>query len=376
VRKWTKSALLVLAWGIILPLLAAVGSRGTDQPAQASITIARSSTQAALPAAAGGTITLTAVTATTVTATAAPAATTPPAATWTVRPGDTLSGIATALAVPGGWPALYAANRRAIGPDPDILYPGTILRLPEAERPARYSVVPGDTLSAIAAALAVPGGWQALYAANRAVVGSDPGLIRPGTVLTLPRPPAGQHGPTTGQQAPQGAAPIPAVPGHQAPSTATAGGRTPHPRITVPGSAVPAGAATSGGGTGSSAAAGVMPRWLKEVLLTAGLLVVIAFTIEPVLAIGRRRAARATRSHGPAGEPGSTQDAVEKARIIFADHERLIVTYGVSDHTVYVLTPPGEDPRAVLRAARLILPEDAYEELAGHLGIPSAWPLE
>jgi hypothetical protein len=41
-----------------------------------------------------------------------------------------------------------------------------------------------------------------------------------------------------------------------------------------------------------------------------------------------------------------------------------------------VLTPPGEDPRAVLRAARLILPEDTYEDLAGHLGVPSAWPLE
>jgi len=30
----------------------------------------------------------------------------------------------------------------------------------------------------------------------------------------------------------------------------------------------------------------------------------------------------------------------------------------------------------VLRAARLILPEDTYEDLAGHLGVPSAWPLE
>jgi hypothetical protein len=65
-----------------------------------------------------------------------------------------------------------------------------------------------------------------------------------------------------------------------------------------------------------------------------------------------------------------------KARIVFADHERLIVTYCAADHAVYVLTPPGEDPRAVLRAARLVLPEDTYEDLAGRLGVPAAWPLE
>jgi hypothetical protein len=30
----------------------------------------------------------------------------------------------------------------------------------------------------------------------------------------------------------------------------------------------------------------------------------------------------------------------------------------------------------VLRAARLVLPEDTYEELAGHLGVPSGWQRE
>jgi hypothetical protein len=30
--------------------------------------------------------------------------------------------------------------------------------------------------------------------------------------------------------------------------------------------------------------------------------------------------------------------------------------------------PPGEDPRAVRKAARLVLPEDTYQDLAGHLG--------
>ena len=56
--------------------------------------------------------------------------------------------------------------------------------------------------------------------------------------------------------------------------------------------------------------------------------------------------------------------------------ERLIITYSIADDTVYLLTPPGEDPRAVLRAARLVLPEDTYEDLADHLGVPSGWQRE
>ena len=60
---------------------------------------------------------------------------------------------------------------------------------------SRYVVQDGDTLSGIAARFAVRGGWPALYAANRAVIGSDPGTIRPGIVLVLPGPAAGPgHG--------------------------------------------------------------------------------------------------------------------------------------------------------------------------------------
>ena len=50
--------------------------------------------------------------------------------TYTVRPGDTLSGIAARLHVAGGWPALYERNRAVIGPDPDLIRPGQVLRLP------------------------------------------------------------------------------------------------------------------------------------------------------------------------------------------------------------------------------------------------------
>ncbi|MGW2378188.1 MULTISPECIES: transglycosylase family protein [Kitasatospora] len=49
---------------------------------------------------------------------------------WTVREDDTLDQIATVLQIPGGWPALYALNRSAVGEDPDLIQPGLVLRLP------------------------------------------------------------------------------------------------------------------------------------------------------------------------------------------------------------------------------------------------------
>ncbi|MFD3718873.1 transglycosylase family protein [Streptomyces sp. NPDC058674] len=48
-----------------------------------------------------------------------------------------------------------------------------------------YVVAPGDSLSAIAVRQQVEGGWQALYATNRATVGADPDVIFPGQRLTL-----------------------------------------------------------------------------------------------------------------------------------------------------------------------------------------------
>ncbi|MFF3323910.1 transglycosylase family protein [Streptomyces sp. NPDC002889] len=48
-----------------------------------------------------------------------------------------------------------------------------------------YTVARGDSLSKIARDERVTGGWQRLYAQNRAVVGDDPDLIFPGQRLTL-----------------------------------------------------------------------------------------------------------------------------------------------------------------------------------------------
>ncbi|MFD4942047.1 transglycosylase family protein [Streptomyces sp. NPDC058239] len=49
--------------------------------------------------------------------------------TYTVHPGDNLWAIADAQKVAGGWPALYEANKDAVGSDPDLILPGQSLDL-------------------------------------------------------------------------------------------------------------------------------------------------------------------------------------------------------------------------------------------------------
>jgi LysM repeat protein len=279
---------------------------------------------------------------------------------------------------------LFAANRAAIGPDPDVIRPGVILAVPGGQRPISYTVAPGDTLSAVAAALGVRGGWRALYAANRPVIGPDPGLIRPGMILAVP-----------GQAASGSASAVPGTgPGrHRAPTSPSARGSQPHrppaggtpgagAAPAVPGSASPAGLVPARG-TGAD---GVMPRWLKAILLAVAALTVASFIAQPAVTAARRRRqavrARAAALRRDPRRRAADQRAADQlaaarmARVIQAEHERLIVTYSISDDTVYLLTPPGEDPRAVLRAARLVLPEDTYEDLADHLGVPSGWQRE
>jgi LysM repeat protein len=254
--------------------------------------------------------------------------------------------------VRGGWQALYTANRRVIGPDPDDIHPGTVLVLPGQVTPVSYTVRTGDTLSGIATEFAIPGGWPALYAGNRRVIGPDPNLIRPGTVLTLARPAV----PTRPSPSHHQAKPAP-------PAThATQPNHAPQPRTSAP--------ATTG-----------MPEWLRIMLLATGLLIGAAFLAELVLATARRRRQAMARSakpettsprESPEAEPVITQEA----HIVLADYDRLVVTHNKADDTVYVLRPPGEDPRAILRVARLVLPEDPYEELAEQLGVPASWPME
>lgn len=55
---------------------------------------------------------------------------------------------------------------------------------PKPTPPRTYTVKAGDTLSEIAKAKGVT--WQALYGANKAVIGDSPSLIKPGMKLVIP----------------------------------------------------------------------------------------------------------------------------------------------------------------------------------------------
>jgi resuscitation-promoting factor RpfA len=52
-----------------------------------------------------------------------------PGANYVVGPGDSLSRIAARKGVSGGWQRIYALNRAQIGVDPDLIFPGQRLRL-------------------------------------------------------------------------------------------------------------------------------------------------------------------------------------------------------------------------------------------------------
>ena len=338
---WTKSACVVLALSIFLIVLA-VATKGSARMAQANTRIA-SSTEIIL---------------TNEVNVAAPVAAAKPMATYVVQPGDTLSGVADALAVPGGWQALYQANRSIVGPDPNLIYAGAVLVVPGLVAPLRYTVMAGNTLAGIATALDLPGGWPALYTANRAVIGSDPNMIDPGTVLIVPRSsPATSSRSSRGRHAQSPARPQPKP--H----------RLRHEPLRTKAS----------GSTG-------MPTWMKTMLLAVGLLIGTALLAEPALLVSRRRrraavgpAAPAARSESAAAGcdegPGPEQPTVSSPRIVVADYGRVIVTMCQEDETVYVLRPRDADPGAILRVARLVLPEGSYQELALWLGLPASWPI-
>ena len=377
-HAWLKLACVVLAWTILPAGVITAGPGRSAHPVQASTRTTNISLTSARPTAASAPAALTSTA-------AAPAS----GRSYVVQPGDNLSAIAARFGVRGGWPALYAANRSRVGPDPDALNVGVVLHLPGPATPVRYTVAAGDTLSAIAARFGVRGGWPALYAANRSAIGPDPGAINTGIRLTIPGP-----APTAPSQPAPGGQP---APGQPAPGQA-------HPQPTGPApSSVPSAPPTVHSAHPRPHASTGMPSWLKTVLLAVGLLAVLIFAAEPLLIAWRRRRrnvvppppnqpgpggpatpASPTRQTSPAPEAPvmpvpahqeAHQDRIQPARIVMADHDRLVITRNKHDDTICVLRPPGEDPADILRVARLVLPEGQYGTLAEQLGVSANWPM-
>ena len=288
-----------------------------------------------------------------------PGPATSPVTRYVVQPGDSLSAIAARFGIQGGWPPLYASNLKVIGWDPGLLQPGTVLVLPGPAR-ARYTIAPGDTLSGIAAGLRIPGGWPALYAANRQVIGSNPGALQPGTVLHLPRP-AAAH--------PSGVTPS----RHPAPPPAPAPAPGKHHRHPVTGAAAVGGDAVVAEDHADRAGPAHPGRPADR---TGPGRPAAAAEAESSPAARWAHHSRHSRAGRPAGQPHPARAAPGRSSIVLADHDRLVVTCNKTDETVYVLRPPGEDPRAILRVARLVLPEGPYWELARQLGVAAVEPVE
>jgi nucleoid-associated protein YgaU len=116
--------------------------------------------------------------------------------TYHVKQGDTLSEIALCFYGDGrepAWRRIYNANRAVIGNDPNLIKPGQCLTIPfPCEMPAggwKYKTKYGDTLSSIAAHYYGDGtepGWRKIYNANQGSIGADPYKLPPDCELTIP----------------------------------------------------------------------------------------------------------------------------------------------------------------------------------------------
>jgi resuscitation-promoting factor RpfA len=119
---------------------------------------------------------------------------------YTVKSGDTLSGIASALGT--SWQALYNANRSIIS-NPNWIQVGQQLKTSGSSSSATtttaprtsthvtaasggktYTVRSGDSLYKIAGNQHVAGGWSGLYNLNKGKI-SNPNMIQVGQVLSL-----------------------------------------------------------------------------------------------------------------------------------------------------------------------------------------------
>jgi len=112
---------------------------------------------------------------------------------YTVEKGDFLykiSGMEEIYADPLKWKRIWRANKNVIDGfnDPNLIYPDWELVIPR-DWPYSYTVKPGETLWRIASYWEIYGDgrmWTRIFEANSGSI-SDPDIIQPGQVLTIPR---------------------------------------------------------------------------------------------------------------------------------------------------------------------------------------------
>ena len=98
--------------------------------------------------------------------------------TYTVQAGDTLNGIASKYGTT--YQELARINNIS---NPNVIYPGQVIKINGGTVEKIYTVKSGDTLSGIANKYGTT--WQNIYNNNRDIIGSNPNLIKPGQVLKI-----------------------------------------------------------------------------------------------------------------------------------------------------------------------------------------------
>lgn len=113
--------------------------------------------------------------------------------TYVTQTGDTLWGLAERFYGDGNWwTAIYEANRTVVGSDPNQLFGGKTLIIPDMTpgqpgSPQTYVTAPNDTLWDLATRFYGDGAqWPKIYEANKAVIGPDPNRLEGGLTLIIP----------------------------------------------------------------------------------------------------------------------------------------------------------------------------------------------
>lgn len=116
------------------------------------------------------------------------------AASYTIQKGDNLWNLAKQHLGDGTrWQEIYSQNQDILGSNPDLIYPGTEIKLPgqiaeiSQNGATSYTVQPGDNLWNISRDHLGQGqSWGEIYQMNQDVIGANPSLIHPGQQLSLP----------------------------------------------------------------------------------------------------------------------------------------------------------------------------------------------
>ncbi|MDZ7723163.1 MAG: LysM peptidoglycan-binding domain-containing protein [candidate division KSB1 bacterium] len=90
---------------------------------------------------------------------------------------------------PTQWMRIYSVNTDQID-DPDLIFPEQVLKIQRGLGMDQYLIAKGDYLQKIAEnpeVLGDPSNWTKIYEKNKEIIGDDPNMVFPHTVLVIPQ---------------------------------------------------------------------------------------------------------------------------------------------------------------------------------------------